>query len=718
MRAAGLSSLPGPEGVEPYASCDGQPAGNRASGVLLAVADLSESKNGLRAAEVKADAKALVRAKLTTPDPRAAKIAFWDWDLSSNVLTWSDEMKNLFGVDREAMDKKFDPWAAWRSALHPEDLSAAEQCMTLAARDGTPIAINYRIVLPDGSVRQIEADGDIIRDRKGQADRIAGSCRDATKWRITEEKLESQRRQLEASLAERTSELDVALRRLEHAAYELTENIPVGTYTFVKRPGERLGRYEFMSNRFIELQGLDREAVAADIRNGLAVVHPDDAEEWARLNLEAIDAEQPFRGEARHLVKGEYRWIAAEDITRKLPDGTVIWEGVVTDITDRKVAEQKLAESEARYRLLADNSADVIWLMDLETLRFTYVSPSVERLRGFTAEEVLQQGAREAMTAESYQLFEELLPKRLAAFAVGEESMRTMTQEFIQSRKDKTLVTTEVTTTLLGETGVPPKRMLGISRDITERKTIEAALNAARKREKQTEKKMRATLEKKLKTSLNAAAVAHEINQPLSRILLRARMNLERSKGGDDQMLRALIDDAERVVSTIAKMKALLRNVESVQEDVDLNQILASALHQLKSAIRATKAKVVQIGPEQVCLVRGDAAQLKMVFVNLVQNALDAVGNSRRKRKQISIESVVRDGCIDIVVGDSGPGWPGGTLDEMLLSTSKPGGSGIGLYVVKTAVENHRGRIVIGNSSIGGAEFRISFPRGGETTRS
>ena len=222
---------------------------------------------------------------------------------------------------------------------------------------------------------------------------------------------------------------------------------------------------------------------------------------------------------------------------------------------------------------------------------------------------------------------------------------------------------------------------------------------------------MRATLEKKLKTSLNAAAVAHEINQPLSRILLRARMNLERSKAGEDEMLRALIDDAERVVSTINKMKVLLRNVESVQEDVDLNQVLASALQQLKATIRTSKAKISQVGPEEGCIVRGDAVQLKMVFVNLIQNALDAIGQGRPKRKEIIIESIIRNGSVEVVIGDCGPGWPGGTLDEMLLNTSKPGGSGIGLYVVKTAVENHHGQIAIGQSPLGGAEFRIIFPR-------
>ena len=66
---------------------------------------------------------------------------------------------------------------------------------------------------------------------------------------------------------------------------------------------------------------------------------------------------------------------------------------------------------------------------------------------------------------------------------------------------------------------------------------------------------------------------------------------------------------------------------------------------------------------------------------------------------------------MELVIGDSGPGWPGGSLEEMLLRSTKRDGSGIGLYVVKTALDNHRGEMVIGRSPLGGAEFRLKFAR-------
>ena len=676
------------------------------------MADHTDPINADHMAEPSADAKTLMRGSQTTLDARASKIGFWQWDLASNTLTWSDGMASIFGCGSATSDGPFDAWAAWRAAIHPDDLPAAERSAAMAACDGTPIAIDYRLVSPGGAIRWIETDGDVIRDGQGNAVRILGCSRDVTEQHQVDIGPANVRQQTASSLAERNPALDLAMRPLERTAYELTENIPVGTYTMIRRPGERYGNYGFISKRFLELTGLDRAALLADPTAGRSgFVTDEEALEWGRKNAEASDGDAPFSEETRFVVDGEVRWLACESIPRRLADRSMVWEGVVADITDRKVAEQRLAESEARYRLLADNCADVIWVMDIERMTYTYVSPSVEKLRGFTPEEVLQQTPEAAMTPENYRVFVEGLRRRQAGLAAGDESARTVTCEIVQPTKDGRLVTTEVTTTLFAESGSAATMVLGISRDITARKAVEADLAAARVREKEFEGRMRAVLEKKLKTSLNAAAVAHEINQPLSRILLRARMDLERPRGERDDMLRALIDDAERVVSTIDKMKVLLRNVESKQEDVDMGPVLASALDQLKPKIRDSGAKVTWTGPARGRLVRGDAVQLKMILVNLIQNAIDAVEECTSGARDVVIQMDALDDAVEVSVGDSGHGWPGGTLDEMLLNTSKPGGSGVGLYIVKTAVENHRGEIVIGRSPLGGAEFRVRFPR-------
>ena len=99
------------------------------------------------------------------------------------------------------------------------------------------------------------------------------------------------------------------------------------------------------------------------------------------------------------------------------------------------------------------------------------------------------------------------------------------------------------------------------------------------------------------------------------------------------------------------------------------------------------------------------------VVTNLVINAIEAIVHGGGDRREIVVEHRLLADAVELIVGDSGPGWPGGTIDEALLQTTKPGGAGIGLYVVKTAVENHHGQIAVGRSPLGGAEFRIRFPR-------
>jgi PAS domain S-box-containing protein len=366
--------------------------------------------------------------------------------------------------------------------------------------------------------------------------------------------------------------------------------------------------------------------------------------------------------------------------------------------------EQLLGESDRRWR----NFFDLPMVGTAITSRsqgWLAVNDETCRMLGYTREELFRKTWAEITypddLAADVEQFARMLRRDIDGY--------TLEKRFV--RKDGRIVHTILSGGCGAIGDVTPEVFYVTLLDVTDRKAIEAELVAAREREERAEEEMRQTLEKKLKTSLSAAAIAHEINQPLSRVLLRARMGLEAARGTERDMLSALVADAERVVAVIQKMKVLLRNVETVQQEVDLGVITASALHQVKRVLRDAGVSVVRAGPEGGCLLLGDEVQLQMIVINLLTNAVEAIISAGSDRREVVVEQSVQDGIVELVVGDSGPGWPGGTLDEMLLNTTKPEGAGVGLYVVKTAVDNHRGQITVGRSPLGGAEFRIRFPR-------
>lgn len=144
-------------------------------------------------------------------------------------------------------------------------------------------------------------------------------------------------------------------------------------------------------------------------------------------------------------------------------------------LIERKQLDATLRESEERYRNVAESMTDVVWILDVNTMRFTYVSPSVQRLRGYTAAEVLAQSLEQSMTPESLATIQANLPKAIAAYLAGEEQSAAGVTEVEQYRRDGTTVWTEVVTVLQGDASTGFK-ILGVSRDITERKQADAQI--------------------------------------------------------------------------------------------------------------------------------------------------------------------------------------------------------------------------------------------------
>jgi len=148
--------------------------------------------------------------------------------------------------------------------------------------------------------------------------------------------------------------------------------------------------------------------------------------------------------------------------------GKQLLYSIIHDITDRRQAEEALRQRDAEFRMISEHTADMIFLLDVETQTFTYISPRVEKILGFTLEEMLHQPMERFLTPDTYQETVKNLPGRIEAFLQG-TAPAYFTDEVNQLRKDGAIITTEVVTSYV-EIEPGKIHVVGISRDISERK--------------------------------------------------------------------------------------------------------------------------------------------------------------------------------------------------------------------------------------------------------
>lgn len=196
------------------------------------------------------------------------------------------------------------------------------------------------------------------------------------------------------------------------------------------------------------------------------------------------------------------------------------------EIETRQDTELALGKSEERYRRLAEQSWDVIWTLDLASMRFTYVSPAVERVRGFSPEEVMRQPVAAALTAESHAVVLALLQDHLRRLAAGDAGAVSATLEIEQPHRNGGLISSEVVASFILDEQGQPVTILGVARDISERRRNEVQLQAAnerlRKQLEEIEKLQAALQEQAIRDSLTGCFNRRYLDETLERELRRA----------------------------------------------------------------------------------------------------------------------------------------------------------------------------------------------------
>ncbi len=501
---------------------------------------------------------------------------------------------------------------------------------------------------------------------------------------------------------------------LARTALDITEAIPVGTYTMVLEPNAGMAQFRFMSERFLELTGLRREDALADPMRAFACVHPDDFDAWVQLNAEAFASKSRFFGETRLIVNGDVRWITAESLPRDLADGSTVWEGVLIDVTERVAAQERLRQSQTVLERILNNIPVALAVQDLRSTeqRTTFVNASFERILGYALEEVktLAHWAELAYPDPSYRkrVFESWNPAMERARA---NAGMIEQAEYCVRRKDGRDLQMLISAVVIDDNALIALVDVTAVRDF-ERKLLESL-----ERERANEGQVRKILEEKLRISLSATAVAHEIRQPLSIILFKCKQALSAiSRQSLDleaasAVLHELADQAAQMSVITERITMLLRNVETQRTPLDLCEMVRAAALPLGRALNASGIALVFELPTQVTWIQGDAVQLQLALANLLRNSIEAIRLSSPAEPKIRLAVRAESSGWLLEVADNGPGFAQGFDPTEPLVSTKADGSGIGLYVVQLTMANHGGTMQIGRCpDLGGAVVRLQVP--------
>ena len=365
-----------------------------------------------------------------------AKAGTWDWNVLTGRIDWSPQMFGLFGLNPRTTHASFE---SWRSALHPEDRELAENRIAQTLKKRTTLDSDYRVVLPGGEIRWINATGKGIYDKQGHPVQMIGICQDITVRKRAE----------------------YALKESEERYRDLVENSQDLIFTH-DLEGKLLSANK-MTSRLLgypikELLGMNiGDLLIPEVRHLFSPY------------LTQIRASGRARGHMRiRTAGGANRYWEYDNTLRTQGVAVPVVRGLAHDITERKQAEDALQEMNEIFRLFLKHNPAYVFIKD-ENIRPVYLSANYEKMLGRPLADILGKN------------MDELFPSELSRSMI-EDDQRILREgkprEFIEELGGRTFSTLKFPISIQGKA----KYLAGYTTDITERQQAENALKESEDR--------------------------------------------------------------------------------------------------------------------------------------------------------------------------------------------------------------------------------------------
>ncbi len=606
---------------------------------------------------------------------KRAQIGSWEWDIKNDTVWWSDEMYNILELNPDSYTPKYDSAAQY---VHHEDNENYYKAIQKSIEERTALDYEMRLII-NGKIKYCNSRATVEYDRAGKPDKISGTLMDISDRKNAE----------------------IEVKQSLELLTNLAALVPGVIYQYRLYPDGR-SAFPYSSPGMFTIYEVTPEEVKYDATPVFSRLHPDDYDNIVYLIQKSAKELCHFHVEFRvNLPKQGLKWRLSDAVPQKLDDGSILWHGIISDITDRKIAEQAAEAERERLMVTLRSIGDGVIATDIEG-NILIMNKVAEELTGWT-----QCEAAGKPFSEVFIIINEFTEK-----PCEDPYLKVIsTGDVIEIENHTLLVSRDGTRRTISDSGAPIKdknnKIIGVVlvfRDMTEKqKLIENSQKA----------------DKLNSIGVLAGGIAHDFNNLLGGIFGYLEMAKESSINGSETELYL-----DKALSVFNRAKDLTQQLLTFSKGGAPKRTAGN----LKTVVSDTVTFALagsNIAPEifiddKLWLCDYDENQISQVIDNLVINAKQAMPDGGKicvKAENMMINQgdhhTLKPGAyVKISISDSGVGISPENLKLIFdpFFTTKSKGSGLGLATAYSIIKRHDGVIDVKSTSGKGSTFTVYLP--------
>jgi len=672
-----------------------------------AVMDTTESKRAEK--KLRRSEESLLEAQ------KLSHTGSWRHDVASGAVTVSPEIYRIHDVkpDEDASHTEF-----FFSKFHPEDRKRVVDLFERSEIEKTEFQVDYRIVLPDGTIKHLHTIGRPILNESGELVEFVGTAIDVTAAKQAEE----------------------ALRRSENYLAEAQRLTHTGSWVWQVAGRDAL----HLSEEWYRVYGFDPQEGIPNWEERLRRVHPLDRSKWQRAIDRAIAEKSDYELEFRILLPdGTVKYIHTVGHPVFNASGDLAeFVGSATDVTERKRAEVLLAGEKRLLEMIARGDPRAPILEGACQLVEELATGSLCSILLFDpSANCLRHGAAPSLPKIYTEAIDGIVigpsvgscgtaaynAKPVIVSDIATDPLWADFRDLALAHELRACWSTPILSSagrVLGTFATyyrEPRSPSPPEHNVIERIIHLASIAIEREQGEEVLRQAQADLARVNRVTTMGeltASLAHEVNQPIAaaltnantclRWLTRELPDLEEARAAATRIVK----DQTRAAEIVGRIRMLFKKGTAQRELVDVNEVIREMIVLLRGEATRYSISVRTELAADLPQVMGDRVQFQQVLMNLMINGIDAMKDADGTRELAIKSRPAENEEVVVSVSDTGVGLPSQKADQIFNAffTTKPHGTGMGLRISRSIVESHGGRLWAADNPPRGASFHFTLP--------